>query len=156
MTYLLFGKGKYSSWLPTGAYRDTGERNGFVRSELPAMDGEDVELPLEGGPAIGVASQMVDEADALADLTASSASLAAMQGVYVPTMPISTDAERQKFRDMWLGFLKEGGQSALDFSEFARAWNKSLGSGGQKDKGISDAGHVFRKTAGQLKAYWKK
>lgn len=72
MSSLLFGKVKFSSWLPTGVYRDTGERSGFVRSDLPAMNGGGLvsreELSLELGQTSGVVSRRMDEADSLADL----------------------------------------------------------------------------------------
>ena len=92
---MLFVTAKYSSWVPTNAYSDTGKRSRFVRSvpeggggveslddsELDGQenDGEDVPLP---------------------DLTQSAPALAIMQGVQVPAMPVSTAYERTKFGEM--------------------------------------------------------
>eukprot|EP00904_Undaria_pinnatifida_P008491 jgi/Undpi1/4772/HiC_scaffold_18.g08125.m1 len=82
MTSMLFGKAKYSSWVPTNAYSDTGERSGFVRSVPEGGGGVESldDSELDGQESDG-------EAAPLPDLTQSAAALAIMQGVQVPAMP---------------------------------------------------------------------
>ena len=71
--------------MPTNAYSDTRERSGFVRS-----------VPEGGGGVILLDDSKLDEQEndgeavPLPDLTQSAASLAIMQGVQVPAMPVST------------------------------------------------------------------
>ena len=146
---MLSGKAKYSSWVPTNAYSDTGERSGLVRSVPEGGGGveslEDTEL--DGQENDG-------EAVPLPELTQSAAALANMQGVQVPAMPVSTTYERTQFGEMWMTYARASGwQSFLDFDAFAIEWNKAV-SAIEEDK--SPAVPIFRKTAASLKAYWKK
>lgn len=77
----------------------------FGVSLLPWMRGDLVSLEelalYKGGKRVGspVAAGIIDETDPVADRTSSSSSVASMQWVYdrvlyVPSTPISTDAER--------------------------------------------------------------
>ena len=52
------------------------------------------------------------------ELCPSAARLGEMQGVLIPAVKVSTDAERKKFRDMWHSQLVTGGRSLLDFPAF--------------------------------------
>lgn len=146
---MLFGKAKYSSWVPTNAYRDTGERSGFVRSVPEGVVGvESLEDPEVDG------QENHSEAVPLPELTQSAAALASMQRVQVPAMPVSTAYERTKFGEMWMTYARSGGsQSFLDFDAFALEWNKAV-SAIEEEK--SPAVPIFRKTAASLKAYWKR
>ena len=119
---MLFRKAKYSSWVPTNAYKDTGERSGFVRSILEGGGEEESldESELDGQENDG-------EAVPLPDPTQSAAALAIMHGVQVPAMPVSTACERTKFGEMWLTFARaSGSQSCPDFDAFAIEWNKAV------------------------------
>ena len=132
---MLFGKAKYSSWVPTKAYSDTGERSGFVRSVPEGGGGveslEDTEL--DGQENDG-------EAVPLPELTQSAAALANMQGVQVPAMPVSTAYERTKFGEMWMTYARASrSQSFLDFDAFAIEWNKAV-SAIEEDKSRPSSG----------------
>lgn len=145
---MLFGQAKYSTWVPTSAYRDTGERSGFVRSVFEGGGGSE---SLEGSVLDELENRV---AVPLEELTPSAAELAGMQGVQVPSMPISTSFERTKFDGMWMQFANPGsGQSFLDFDAFALEWNKSVSA---MEEGKSPVVPIFRKTAASLKAHWKK
>ena len=146
---MLFGKAKYSSWVPTNAYSDTGERSWFVRSVPERLGGvESLENPEVDG------QENNNEAVPLPELTQSAASLASMQRVQVPATPVSTAYERSKFGEMWMAYARaDGSQSFLDFDAFAIEWNKAV-SAIEEEK--SPAVPIFRKTAASLKAHWKK
>ncbi|CAN0157123.1 unnamed protein product [Scytosiphon promiscuus] len=158
MTSKLYGKAKYSDWLPTSAYADTGERSGFVQSIFAVdVDGEGVDSlgNIAGGDDdCGLDSPSVGKAIPLPELTESAAALAEMQGVQVPHMPITSPAEKEKFNGMWMRFVGPAGrQSLLDFDSFALEWNKVVS---LMEEGKTAVSPVFRKTAGHLRAYWKK
>lgn len=147
---MLFGKAKYSTWVPTGAYRDTGERSGFVRN-VPEGGGSE---RLEESELDGLESSGFSEVVPLEELTQSAAALASMQGVQVPSTPVNTAAERTKFNDMWMRFARaNASQSFLDFDAFALEWNKSVS---DMEDGKTPVVSIFRKTAASLNAYWKK
>lgn len=155
---MLFGTAKYSEWLPTSAYGDTGERCGFVRSILSNGGGggsDSLEDDIVGGDdGWDVDENNAGEAVPLPDLTLSAATLANMQGVQVPHMPVGSAAERAKFDGMFLRFVMEdGGQSLLDFDRFALEWNTAVS---DMEEGKSAVSPIFRKTAGHLKAHWKR
>ena len=42
MSWSLFGKATFSDWIPTGAFADTEERDGFEKRELLGDSSEDV------------------------------------------------------------------------------------------------------------------
>ncbi|CAM9356026.1 unnamed protein product [Ectocarpus sp. 12 AP-2014] len=124
MTSKLYGKAKYSQWLPTSAYGDTGERSGFVRSIFPSDvggGGTDSVLEILGG-AEKSNMDPASEAVPLPELTGSAARLAKMQGVQVPHMPVTSAAEKSKFGDMWLRFVAPAG-SRLCSTSTALQWN---------------------------------
>ena len=102
MSWSLFGKATFSDWIPTDAFADTGERGGFEKSELLGDSSEDV-------PYAGV------EEWAGIELSPSAARLGEMQGVLIPAVKVSTDAECKTFRDMWHAHPVPGGRSLLDF-----------------------------------------
>ena len=105
MSWSLFGKAAFSDWIPTGAFADTEERGGFEKSELLG--------DLRGGvPCAGV------EEWAGIELSLSAARHWEMQGVLIPAVKVSTDAERKMFHDMWHSHLVPGGKSLLDFPAF--------------------------------------
>ena len=66
----------------------------------------------EGVPCAGV------EEWAGIELSLSAARHWEMQGVLIPAVKVSTDAERKKFHDMWHSHLVPGGRSLLDFPAF--------------------------------------
>lgn len=150
---MLFGEAEYSSWLPTNAYGDTGERNGFIRSVVPGGGGGGTDLldalAIDGNESDNAGP--MNEVVPLPDLTPSAGTLAQMQGVQVPAMPVKTPAERSQFNAMWLTFAREDG--GLDFDGFALAWNKPVAS---MEEGTIAVKPIFRKSAGHLKAYWKQ
>lgn len=152
---MLFGEAEYSSWLPTSAYGDTGERNGFVRSVLPGGSGGGTDLldalAIDENERRNTGAQPMNEVVPLPDLTPSAGTLAHMQGVQVPAMPLKTPAERTQFNAMWLKFAREDG--GLDFDGFALAWNKPVAS---MEEGSIPVKPIFRKSAGHLEAYWKQ
>ena len=92
---MVFGKAKYSSWVPTNAYGDAEERSGFVRS-----------VPEEGEGVESLDDSELDRQEndgkvvPLPDLTQSAAALTIMQGEQVPATPVSTAHERTKFGEM--------------------------------------------------------
>lgn len=147
---MLFSKAKYSTWVPTNAYSDTGERSGFLQSVLEGAGGResrvDTELDEPESDAFG-------EAVPLPELTQSAAALASMQRVQVPAMPVSTAYGRDKFDDMWMAYARaDGSQSFLDVDAFAIDWNKAVSAIDDEESPAS----VFWKTAASLRAYWKK
>jgi len=147
---MLFGQAKYSTWVPTSAYSDTGERSGFMRSVFPGGAGSE---SLEGTDLGELENGDTSEAVPLDELTQSAADLASMQGVQVPSMPVGTALEKDKFNGMWLKFAGAGGHSFVDFDAFALAWNTDVTA---MEEGRSAVVPIFRKTAAALKAYWKK
>lgn len=158
MTSQLYGTPKYPDWLPASSYADTGERSGFVRSVF-SSDGrggavDSVEEIVGGSDNCGLDSPSPGELVPLKELTESAATLAKMQGVLVPHMPVTTDAEKKKFNEMWMGFVNPGrGQSLLDFNSFVLHWNQAVL---DMEEGKTEVTPVFRKTVGHLQAYWKK
>ena len=110
---MLFGDAKYPNWVPTSAYGDTGERSGFVLSILPKCDEGGVEGVEEMG-AVDLGTSDFEhpgsEAVPLPELTRSAATLANMQGVHVPHMPVCTPAEISWFSDTFMRYVvnKEG------------------------------------------------
>ena len=91
----------------------------------------------------------MNEAVPLPDPTPSVGTLAQMQGVQVPAVPIKSLAERAQFNAMWLKFAREDG--GLDFDGFALAWNKPVAST-RMEEGAIPVKLIFRKSAGHLKA----
>ena len=139
MSWSLFGKTTFSDWIPTGAFADTGEKGGFEKSELLGDSTEDV-------PCAGV------EEWAGIELSPSAARLGEMQGVLIPAVKVSTDAERKKFRDMWHAHLVPGGRSLLDFPAFTLEWNADVQ---QIEEGKVPFEPIYRKTQSHLESYWK-
>lgn len=151
MTTTLLGKPKYSDWVPTSAFRDTGERSGFVTSGLVERDFRKE----DGMPEVDEIDITEDDQEInLEGVTRSASSLANMQGVQVAAMPVATTAEREKFDTEWRRFVAEGVRSFVDFDAFALSWNQSV-QVVEEGKGET-AVAVFRKTAAHLKAYWGK
>ena len=139
MSWSLFGKATFSDWIPTGAFAaDTGERGGFEKSELLRDSSEDV-------PCAGV------EEWAEIELSLSAARLGKMQGVLIPAVKVSTDAERKKFRDMWHAHLVPGGRSLLDLPAFTLEWNADVQ---QIEEGNVPFEPIYRKTQSHLESYW--
>lgn len=148
---MLFGQAKYPTWVPTSAYRDTGERSGFVRSVSEGGGGSE---SLEGTDFGELETSEISEAVPLEELTQSAADLASMQGVQVPAMPVSNSVERAKFDGMWMNFTNQDSpRSFVDFDALALEWNKSVSA---MEEGKSPVVPIFRKTAASLKAHWKK
>ena len=158
MTSMLFGDAKYPNWVPTSAYGDTGERNGFVRSILPKCDEGGVEGVEEMG-AVDLGTSDFEhpgsEAVPLPELTRSAATLANMQGVHVPHMPVCTPAEISWFSDTFMRYVvnKEGRQSFLDFDLYSLKWDERVAS---MESGKTQVVGIFRKTAAHLRAHWKQ
>ena len=113
MSWSLFGKATFYDWIPTGAFAVTGERGGFEKSKLLGDSSEDV-------PCAEV------EEWAGIELSPSAGRLGEMQRVLIPTVKVSTDAERKKLRDMWHWHLVPGGHSMLDFPAFTLEWNADV------------------------------
>ncbi len=155
MTSQLYGSPKYPDWLPTSAYADTGERSGFVRSVFSSEAGVvDLVDEIEGGSDnCGLDSPSPAEVVPFSELTESAATLAKMQGVLVPHMPVTTAAEVKKFSDDFMKFLGTGGYSAVNFNSMALDWNQAVS---DMEKGKIEVAPIFRKTAGHLQTYWKK
>lgn len=65
------------------------------------------------------------EAVTLADLKQSAATLISMQRVQVPSIPVSTATEREKYSNIFLTFAGTNrSHSFLDHDAFALKWNK--------------------------------
>ena len=139
MSWSLFGKATFSDWIPTGAFADTGERDGFEKSELLGDSSEDV-------PCAGV------EKRAGIELSPSAVRLGEMQGVIFPAVKVSTDAERKKIRDMWHAHLVPGGRSLLGLPAFTLEWNADVQ---QIEEGKVPFEPFYRKTQSHLEPYWK-
>ena len=86
------------------------------------------------------------------ELSPSAARLEEMQGVLIPAVKVSTDAERKKFRDMWHAHLVPGGRSLLDFSAFTLEWNADVQ---QIEEGKVPFEPINRKTQSHPESYWK-
>ena len=86
------------------------------------------------------------------ELYPSAARLGEMQGVLIPAVKVSTDAERKKFRDMWHAHLVPGGRSLLDFPAFTLEWNADVQ---QIEEGKMPLAPIYRKTQSHLELYWK-
>ena len=95
MSWSVFGKATFSDWIPTDAFADTGERFREKRAAGRLKRGRS--LRRSGGVA------------------PSAACLGEMQGVLIPAVKVSTDAQCKKFRDMLHAHLVPGGRSLLDF-----------------------------------------
>lgn len=159
MTSKLYGNAKYSDWLPTSAYADTGERCGFVRSIFASNGGGGGIAPVEeilgGEDNCGLEPPSGGEVIPLPELTGSAASLAKMQGVQVPHVPVSSPAEIKKFNRTWMKFVDPSRKtSVVDFDRFALEWNKTVSVMEEEDAATIIP--IFRKTAGQLKSYWNE
>lgn len=90
----------------------------------------------------------------LEELTPSASYLASMQGVQVPSMPVSNASERAKFDGMWMQFANPNSQqSFVDFDAMALEWNKSVSAMEERKSPVAP---IFRKTAASLKSHWKK
>ena len=139
MSWSLFGKATFSDGIPTGAFADTGERTAFEKSELLGDSSEDV-------PCAGV------EEWAGIELSPSVARLVEMQGVPIPAVKVSTDAERKKFRGRWHTHLVSDGRSLLDFPAFTLEWNADVQ---QIEEGKVPFEPIYRKTQSHLESYWK-
>ena len=86
------------------------------------------------------------------ELSPSTARLGEMQGVLIPVVKVSTDAERKKFRDLCHLHLVPGGRSLLDFPAFTLEWNADVQ---QIKEGKGPFEPVYRKTQSHLESYWK-
>ena len=86
------------------------------------------------------------------ELSPSAARLGEMQGVLIPAVKVSTDAENKKFRDMWHAPLVPGGRSLLDFPAFTLEWNADLQ---QIEEGKGPFELIYMKTQSHLESYWK-
>ena len=62
------------------------------------------------------------------ELSPSAARLGEIQGVLISAAKVSTNAELQKFHDMWHSYLVPGRRSLLDFPASALEWNADEGS----------------------------
>lgn len=144
MTWILFGEAQNASWVPTSAYRDTGERSGFASSILAQDD--------DGEDAADEACAGVDEVLPLEGVIASATTLGEMQGFMIPAVPLTTMAERTKFDSDFSKYIDCGGrQNSLNFDRFALEWNQSVELM-EESKGAVPP--IFRKTATHLKTYW--
>ena len=75
-----------------------------------------------------------------------------MQGVLVPAVKVSTDAERKKFRAMWHAHFVPGGRSLLDFPALPLEGNADVQ---QIEEGRVTFEPIYRKTQSHLESYWK-
>ena len=86
------------------------------------------------------------------ELSPSAARLGEMQGVIIPAVKVSTDAERKTFRDMWHAHLVQSGRSLLDFPAFTLEWNADVQ---QIEEGKAPFEPIYRKTQSHLESNWK-
>ena len=85
------------------------------------------------------------------ELYPSAARLGEMQGVPIPAVKMSTDAERKTIRGMWhSSHLVPGGRSLLDFPAFTLEWNADME---QMEEGKVPFEPVYRKTQSHLESY---
>ena len=152
---MLFAAAEYSKMPPTRAYGEPGVRNRFVRSVLleGTAGGTDLlhALAFGGNEIENTGAQPTNEVVPLLDLISSAGTLAHMQEVQVPSIPLKTPAERIEFHAIGSNFARE--DSGLDFDHFALAWNRPVAS---IEQGSTSVKPVFRKSAGHVKAYWKQ
>ena len=156
----------YSEWLAPADFKDSGERTGLAASVLtfdgkPTGSGAEDCLILEpdDGDASSGMDSTIDERLPAPQMMASARHLASLMNFSTPITPVSTPAEKEKFRREWIGyFRRDGGASSrdhqrVDFSKWATDWNLSCR---RIELGQEVYSAINRKTAGQLQGYYTK
>lgn len=115
-------------------FHDTGERFGLSKSKSLSRVGE---APLYDQVAFvsQQSSSQQNERIPFMNITASALSFGELQQFLIPTMEITTPAERTKFRSEWSQYRNVGSNLAernsqrfkhLDFDLWARKWNEAV------------------------------
>lgn len=153
----------YPEWVSIQDFTDTGERTGFQVSDFqghgPIYSVDDLDLAglSEGDPTAIVVNEPIYHPD----LTSSARYFAKLQGQSIPTMAISTQAERDKFFNEYPKYLSANSgtsqrslQQGIDFDQWALDWNATI-----DDDTFTESPSIRRKTASHLAAFhrqWKE
>ncbi|CAN0211223.1 unnamed protein product, partial [Laminaria digitata] len=151
------GRPVYSEWVAPMDFEDNGERTGLAASVL-TFDGKPAEAAFEDWLQPGVVddegADRIDQRTPVQQLLPSARRLAALMNQKLPTTPVTTFAEKRKFKGEYFQYLRPGGASArdrqnVDCLRWAADWNAvcEVTEKGGKFLGIN------RKTASQLQSY---
>ncbi|CAB1109200.1 unnamed protein product [Ectocarpus sp. CCAP 1310/34] len=157
----------FSGWVAPADFEDSGERAGLAASVL-TFDGKpagaDVEdsfspEPSDGGATSTDMNGSVDHRLHALQLLPSARHLASLMRFSTPVTPVSTPAEKEKFRNEIFQYFRPGGGSSsrdhqrIDFSKMVVDWNRWCQ---RIESGQEEYAPINRKTTGHLQNYYKQ
>ncbi|CAN0467958.1 unnamed protein product, partial [Ectocarpus sp. 12 AP-2014] len=159
------GQPLYPEWLAPVDFEDSGERTGLASSIL-TFDGKPLKAAAEDGfspdmhndeDAAGNDNNRVDQRPPAPQQQLPSARhLATLMNHSLPITPVSTRAEKRKFKEEFFQYFRQGGSSSardhqnIDYGRWTADWNESCR---RIEAGEDEYLAINRKTANQLQAY---